>query len=304
MTIDLRTVLGLGVAGNFTGHLEQAGEASDFADLAVPTGRPKGIFPFYIPPAARAAAEVPGHHFLHIFPLSRDTIEHPGTIAGHSAKLQIEPEIALRCELDYVDHPASPGRCRVAAVRPTHFTAYNDCSTRRPDATKISEKKNWGPRTKGLADDQWMAIDRFAPGGVLDRFRLACYLRRDAQLLSYGEDSPVAGPGGYATMYTPLLDWLAEQLNGQRDVGPLENLSQWLHAAGYPRHAVVSIGATRYTDLGETTFLQPGDESIVIAYDQTVHRPESVPQLISTQADREHAGRSLAVLRQCVVART
>ncbi|MBT6492303.1 MAG: hypothetical protein HOK97_21210, partial [Deltaproteobacteria bacterium] len=42
--------IGFGVAGNFTGHLEQAGEASDFLDVKVSeAAAPKGIFPFYIP---------------------------------------------------------------------------------------------------------------------------------------------------------------------------------------------------------------------------------------------------------------
>ena len=46
----LRSVAGIGVAGNFAGHLEQAGEAADFANV-VPTAAeaPKGIFPWYVP---------------------------------------------------------------------------------------------------------------------------------------------------------------------------------------------------------------------------------------------------------------
>lgn len=39
--------IGLGVAGNFAGHLEQAGEAADFAK--VEAVQPKAIFPFYVP---------------------------------------------------------------------------------------------------------------------------------------------------------------------------------------------------------------------------------------------------------------
>jgi hypothetical protein len=31
---ELRTWFGFGVAGNFAGHLEQAGEAADFANVA------------------------------------------------------------------------------------------------------------------------------------------------------------------------------------------------------------------------------------------------------------------------------
>lgn len=39
--------IGLGVAGNFAGHLEQAGEASDFVAVVVrDTTAPKALFPF------------------------------------------------------------------------------------------------------------------------------------------------------------------------------------------------------------------------------------------------------------------
>lgn len=47
-------VIGLGVAGNFAGHLEQAGEARDFVAVAVKEAiAPKAIFPFpssFLPP--------------------------------------------------------------------------------------------------------------------------------------------------------------------------------------------------------------------------------------------------------------
>ena len=32
---EMPGIIGLGVAGNFAGHLEQAGEASDFKDLKI-----------------------------------------------------------------------------------------------------------------------------------------------------------------------------------------------------------------------------------------------------------------------------
>lgn len=298
--LDLTHALGLGVAGNFAGHLEQAGEAGDFREVTAAAGKPKGVFPFYVPlPHSTAASDPVGEpHFLQTYPISRDRIAHPGTLAGRPAQLQIEPELALLCTLDY--ETRGEGR-RVVRVAPFHFAAYNDCSTRRPDARKISEKKNWGSDTKGLAHDQWIALDpadHFDPGSNLDRFRLACYLRRDGQLHPYGEDSPVAGPDGYSTMYRPLLDWLTHQLNHQADHGPLEDLPRWLAAADYPPRAVISIGATRYTPLGESTYLQPGDESIVLAYDTAAHPPDSIIELI--QRPPAGAGITYSLLRQTV----
>lgn len=42
--------LGLGIAGNFALHLDQAGEAEDFKDvITTEEAAPKGIFPFFLP---------------------------------------------------------------------------------------------------------------------------------------------------------------------------------------------------------------------------------------------------------------
>ena len=65
-------VIGFGVAGNFTGHLEQAGEASDFVNVKVGDAvAPKGIFPFYIPGPSSGEGTF---HFLHRMPISSNEI--------------------------------------------------------------------------------------------------------------------------------------------------------------------------------------------------------------------------------------
>ena len=62
---ELRGWFGFGVAGNFAGHLEQAGEAGDFTTVDSQAGAPKGIFPWY----------APGNDgFLGEFPLSHDAL--------------------------------------------------------------------------------------------------------------------------------------------------------------------------------------------------------------------------------------
>ena len=59
---------GFGVAGNFAGHLDQAGESGDFETVVAKEGAPKGIFPWY----------VPGNDtFLGEFPLSNDALIVP-----------------------------------------------------------------------------------------------------------------------------------------------------------------------------------------------------------------------------------
>ena len=255
---QLDAAIGLGVAGNFAGHLEQAGEASDFADVAAADGAPKGVFPWYV----RGGS-------LPVNPLSAEEVRLPG---DQAATCQIEPELALWCELTY-------GGDAVASVTPTHFGAFNDCSWReRPGASKISHKKHWGPASQGFASHQVLPLDRFEPGGTLDRFRLASFLTRGGQTHTYGEDAPVAG---YGYFHGRLLGWLVEKLNTQVDAGPLEDLRAHLAAAGRPGRALIAIGATRYSPFGEETFLREGDEAVVVAYDGNRHDTAAVAAAIA-----------------------
>lgn len=237
-------VIGLGVAGNFAGHLEQAGEARDFVAVAVKEAiAPKAIFPFYLPGVA--------DHFLATYPLSHDTIRYPQG-ADH---LQIEPEVGLLCDIEYADG-------RVRALIPRAFGAYNDCSIRREGARKISEKKNWGAQSKGVAT-RLLPLDHLQPGGVLDGYRIASFLIRDGQCHAYGIDSAVVD---YSYFHQTLLDWIVEKMNEQADEGPAEEISALLKASGHPAQALISIGATRYTPFGESNFLQVGDRSVVVLY--------------------------------------
>ena len=66
--MDWSTIAGFGVAGNVAGHLEQAGEASDFLLVTVKDKKaPKGVFPFYIPLQD-------GKHLLHTMPICSNEI--------------------------------------------------------------------------------------------------------------------------------------------------------------------------------------------------------------------------------------
>jgi len=274
---SMQATIGLGVAGNFTGHLEQAGEASDFRDVTVTDAKaPKGIFPFYVP----AQAE----HFLHRMPVSSDTLQ----LGSLEEKHQIEPEVALLCDLSYQDGA-------ICAVEPRYAMAHNDCSIRREGARKISEKKNWGPCTKGTSQ-QRIPIDHLSSGGVLDGYRLASFLQRDGSIEDYGLDSPVTG---YSYFGDRLIGWLVERMNDQRDEGPLEDISRWLEVADHPPRALISIGATRYTEYGETTFLAPGDTIAVILYDSQQHDPSLIRAIAAGTEDTQLPG--LSVLRQRVV---
>ncbi|WP_323970279.1 DUF5718 family protein [Aeromonas veronii] len=272
--------IGLGVAGNFAGHLEQAGEASDFVAVVVrDTTAPKALFPFF----------VPGHPGqLGVFPLSDKAIFLPEAAVSGDEKVQIEPEIALWCELEYAGK-------QVVAIHPRAFGAYNDCSIRRPNAKKISEKKNWGEESKGLAANL-LPLSGFTAGCALDDYRIACYLERDGELHAYGVDSAAID---YSYFHGKLLDWAIDKFNHQQDEGPAEHIQGLLAQAGHPPHALISIGATRYTPFGETHFLKPGDTSCVVVYPGSRYSEADIREAIRSR----NFGADMSVLLQAVQAR-
>jgi hypothetical protein len=112
----------------------------------------------------------------------------------------------------------------------------------------------------------------------MDTFHIASFLKRDGELHEYGEDSPVLG---YSYFYEKLLRWIETKLATQQDHGPLEDLPEILKANGYPKKALISIGATRYTPFGESTFLRPGDEVYIAVYDAAHYSNEAIREFAS-----------------------
>jgi hypothetical protein len=199
----------------------------------------------------------------------------------------MEPEVALICELKYEDG-------KVIDINPNFFTAYNDCSIRKPNAKKISEKKNWGEDTKGISS-QIIELDKFEKGGVMDNYYIASFLKRDGKIYPYGEDSGVLT---YNYFYGQLKEWIIKKLNEQKDEGPLEDLAKHLKDANYPQGMVISIGATSYTEFGENTFLQAGDEVFVCIYDKNENSYEEIQTQVEEGETKIH---KCSLLHQVVV---
>jgi hypothetical protein len=254
-----KNYIGLGVAGNFAFHLEQAGEDKDFIGINTPKNAPKGIFPVYLKD---------NKDFLSHYPFSNNTIEYPKNI--NDGNLQAEPEVGLLCELIYQNNIVND-------IIIKEFTAYNDCSIRRENAHKISHKKNWGSNTKGISS-QTIKVDTFQKGGILDNYYIASFLKRDNILHEYGKNSSVLT---YSYFYDTLKSWIIDKLNKQEDIGPLENINQHLKNNNYPKNMLISIGATQYSDFGENNFLQNNDELYVIVYDKTKHKYENIKNEIN-----------------------
>ncbi len=263
MYIDLHSMPCFGVAGNFTGHLEQAGEAKDFVNVkTAEASAPKALFPTYIPLAPGVCVDenfIPV--FLHNYPFDSEKIIFP----KGEQKLQIEPECALVCDVSWKAE-------RVVSLEPKAFAASNDCSIRKEGAKKISLKKNWGASSKGFSSNA-LAVDRFVPRGILDRYRIASFLVRDGNVNAYGEDSAIRD---YSYLYEKLSAWIVDRLNSQQNEGPAEYIYSYLQRAGFPTQVMISIGATRYTDFGEHTFLQQGDKSVVVLYPEDKYFHEDI----------------------------
>ncbi len=274
---QLKTLPVFGIAGNFAEHLQQAGEDTDFVNVATESpNAPKGVFPIYIPKHSGQ---------LGCFPLCHDKI-----MADFSQplNLQAEPELCLHFSVDYNEQN------QIQQLTPLAFTAFNDCSIRKPNAKKISEKKNWGACSKGIAQ-QWLPCTTFETNCALSHYRIASFLYRDRTCIAYGVDSPVEG---YSYFYQKLTRWLINAFNTQKDQGPLEDLTALLKTAGYPKEIIVSLGATRYTSFGEHHYLQPEDELLIVLY------PAHIEQtLIKTQGrvDLSQLPEQTLVLKQTIL---
>ncbi len=270
-----------GVAGNFTGHLEQAGEAVDFKNVkTAEVNAPKAIFPTYLPETSNTNITP---DFLTAFPFDSDKIIFP----KGEQKVQIEPECALIFKAEWEGD-------KLLNLKPLVFGASNDCSIRKEGAKKISLKKNWGPSSKGFSKNL-ISVDSFTKGSILDNYRIASFLIRDGKTYVYGEDSAVRN---YSYIYEKLITWMLEKFNGQKDEGPAEDIHTYLVEAGCPENIMVSIGATRYSDWGENNFLQNGDKAVVVVYPESKYTPE---QILKAVEENKLDDQTISVLSQTVI---
>lgn len=266
-------MIGLGVAGNIAGHLDQAGEATGFSEVKVGEKEaPKGMFPFYIPAKTGKWTEV--------YPYSSSIINVP----KKGENLQIEPELGIICTIQYENQ-------LVKSLKPIAFGAFNDCSIRKLKADKLSQKKNWGPNSKGISNTI-IPIDQFTTEGVLSNYSIVAYVRRDGILHAYGEDSHICD---YSYIYQELLDWMVLKMNTQPDKGPLECMPDLIKLSKYPDQALIGIGATNYTDFGKKNFLRAGDEGYVVVYSRDHYTLDQVERLLESNT---HTGDHISILHQ------
>ena len=91
--------------------------------------------------------------------------------------------VALICDFVYEND-------KIVDLIPKYFSAFNDFSIRIQDGNKLSTKKNWGAGSKGIATE-FIEIDNFEEDGILSKFHIASFIRRDGVLRDYGTVSAV-----------------------------------------------------------------------------------------------------------------
>ena len=87
-------------------------------------------------------------------------------------------------------------------------------------------------------------------------------------------------------------------MNTQLDEEPMESIATLLQEAQYPTQALISIGATRYTDFWSTNFLEEDDDGYVVVYDATRYALGDIVHLLE---DWISEGEGLSILHQKVV---
>lgn len=279
---DLENIIGFGLAGNFANHLEQAGEAGDFACLVGDDAcAPKGIFPFYVPSSAS---------YLGRFCFDNNAIILP---ADKSLSVQAEPEVALKCELVY-----SADKSLVENIVPTHFMAFNDASVRNDkSAKKLSQKKNFSLGSKGYGANK-IAIPKgdFTQGGICDNYSIASFICTDGVWEAYGEPSRL---DTYSYFYETLIEWMIRKINFQEDFGVLQALYDVVREANYPKYALITIGATRYVPKNEKRFLAEGDIVSVAVFNHKKYSLDCI-QNLAKQGDFTNLS-DISILRQKVL---
>lgn len=251
---DLKDYLGFAVAGNFANHLGEAGEADEFSVIKTEEkNAPKGMFPFYIKDHSG---------FLGTYPICDEIILTHGREAEN---LQVEAEVALICDFVYENG-------EIIDLIPKYFSAFNDCSIRVSNGEKLSTKKNWGENTKGISQEI-IKIDNFTEKGILNKYHITSFIKRDGIVHDYGMTSSVKS---YSYFFEKLRVWMIDKLNEQEDCGPLEELTQFMTNAKDAKGILIAAGATAYTDFGKKNFLKKGDEIFVYVYNAHSHSYQDI----------------------------
>jgi hypothetical protein len=270
---DLKEALHLGVLGNFA--INHQGNLKSYKSS---NGTATGLVPTYVPFKDKNESSP-----LAIYPISHTKLQIPSTYDN----VQIEPEIVLDCDIKYYNG-------NVLYIIPKRFTIYNDASLNRLSSNRVSENKNWGANSKGIAS-KWIEIDRFDGNSNLSLYNFVSFVKRDGVIQQYSIDTSV---NNYSLLYENLIEWIIKQIKNQKDALSLENISSIIEKAGNPEKALINIGTSLFTNVGERTFLNDGDEIFVVLYDRTKYREESIKAYLLAYKTRNVNYDGMVILHQ------
>lgn len=258
--MDLKSVACFGVVGNMAEHLAQAGEDKDFKDIKAETNAPKGLFPFYIP----------NDEILGSYPISSDKIIlvkgfDMDTNKEKILPTQVEPECFILFDAEYESG-------ELKDLKPKFFGAFNDASL-RIKAPKISTKKNFSKASKGIGN-----MLEFISFDDMKEYKLSSFLKRDEIIYEYGNQAFL---GDYFYFEEKLISFIINKINTQQRESTLEELKPFI--AQKPKQILVSIGATSYTNFGESCFLQENDEIFIIISKENINKEEIITTKIDTK---------------------
>ncbi len=273
----------LGIAGNSPGYLAQTGEISAFSDQQKAelqeAQRPRALFPMFVQQLSDS--------YLGEMPFSSSELVLP---EDPDAKVQMEPEIAIKCRVTYSEQG------QVLALIPFALTLINDATYRNKTVSKLAEKKNWGAFSKGIAERD-LAIESFSDKTPLDHLRLCGFHGRNGQWHLCSQDVSVTE---YNVFYQSLTDWLVETINKQTEDGALHNTQSLFTQANHPNEITIAIGAPCYTSYGEEHQLLDGDRVFVCAYDDRERELSDIEAMLSTPQEQWIYDSSMMWLAQTV----
>lgn len=242
--IDLKECLILGVVGNYAKHLEQAKEEEFFKSLKVDKNKPKGIFVIYSKDC---------NSFLNRFCVDN-------TYLTYKDNLQAEAELALLCEAEYKNNLLS-------SLKVTHFCAFNDASL-RIDENFISKKKNFSTSSKACGN-----FIEFTNFDDLAKYSISSFVYKDNNEYEYGSKESVKD---YLCYADELLEWICKNVNEQKNEASLEELLPYFK--NQPKHILISIGATPYSEYALNNFLKVGDK-IKIIVSNNINKSELIQEI-------------------------
>eukprot|EP00913_Durusdinium_trenchii_P002689 g2488.t1 len=83
-------------------------------------------------------------------------------------------------------------------------------------------------------------LDGFGSGSFVDYLALVSYMKREGEVYQYSVKAPARN---YLLFHQPLLDWIVEQINEQKDTDKWEEVWPQLHSADYPTSSWIALGA-------------------------------------------------------------